>query len=104
MQLMTSLLQRLTLVGLLAVSAGSPAAVTVFDSESAFLASVTAPGVDTFAGFSTTVLTPSPITRSAGPYTYRASSLTGFFGAGTPANPALSTNTDTDVITFSNLS
>jgi hypothetical protein len=102
MNVQTALLRQLTLVGLLAVAAPSQAAVTVFGSEPTFLAAVTAPGVDTFAGLSTTVLTPSPITRNAGPYSYTATSTTGFFGAGTPANPALSTNSDTDVITFSN--
>ena len=99
-----SLWRPLAFIGLLAAASSSHAVVTVFDSEATFLAAVTAPGVDTFAGFSTTELTPSPITRSAGAYTYTASSPSGFFGAGTPANPALSTESDADAITFSNLS
>jgi len=86
------------------VSPAAHADITVFTTEASFLAAVTAPGVDTFTGFSTTAVTNSPITRAAGPYTYSASSGTGFFGVGTVADPALSTNTDTDAITFFNLS
>jgi hypothetical protein len=86
------------------VSPVAHADITVFTTEATFLAAVTAPGVDTFTGFSTTAVTNSPITRAAGPYTYNASSATGFFGDGTVADPALSTNTDTDAITFFNLS
>jgi hypothetical protein len=104
MDILTSLLRRLTIAGLLGVCASAQADVVVFSSESSFLAAVTAPAVDTFAGFPTTVLTDSPITRTAGPYSYTASSTSGFFGAGTLADPALSTNSDSDVITFANLS
>jgi hypothetical protein len=95
-----SLVEGLAFAALLVASSSSHAALTVFTSEPSFLAAVTAPGVDTFAGLPTTAETSSPITRSAGPYPYSASSTTAFFGAGTPANPALSTNVDTDVITF----
>jgi len=98
-----SLLRGFALAALVTAPAGAHAAFTVFTTEASFLAAVTAPGVDTFAGFPTTTFTASPITRSAGPYPYSASSTTSFFGVGTPANPALSTNTDTDVITFFNL-
>ena len=102
MNLRTSLLGRLTFAALLAVSANSHAAFTVFTSQASFLAAVDAPGVDTFTGLPLTFVN-SPIARSAGPYPYSASSTTGFFGVGTAANPALSTNVDTDVITFFNL-
>jgi hypothetical protein len=62
---------------------------------------VSNPGVDDFTGFSIIGATPSPITRSAGDYGYTASvDTTSFFGAGSPANPWLSTNTATDTITF----
>ena len=90
-------------LALLVASASSHATLTVFTSQSSFLAAVTAPGVDTFAGLPETFID-SPITRSAGPYTYRASSTTNLFGVGTASDPALSTNNDTDVITFSDLS
>ena len=99
MNLKTSL-EALAFAALLSTSVNSHAAFTVFTSQESFLAAVTAPGVDTFAGLSTTAPTLSPITRSAGPYTYTASSTTSFFGAGTAGNPALSTNVDTDMIMF----
>jgi hypothetical protein len=98
-----SLLRGLAVAALVTATASAHAAFTVFTSEASFLAAVTAPGVDTFAGFPTATLTGSPITRSAGPYPYSASSTTSFFGVGSPANPALSTNTDSDVITFFDL-
>ncbi|HSC64916.1 MAG TPA: PEP-CTERM sorting domain-containing protein [Caldimonas sp.] len=100
----TSLCGRLTLACLVIASPAAHADITVFTSPATFLAAVTAPGVDTFSDFSTTTVTSSPIARAAGPYTYSASSGTGFFGAGTVANPALSTNSDFDAITFFNLS
>ena len=99
----TLLCGRLAFACLVIASSESHAAITVFTSEASFLAAVSAPGVDTFAGFSTTTVTASPITRAAGPYTYNASSATGFFGAGTLADPALSTNSDLDAITFFNV-
>ena len=100
----TSLCRRLAFALLVLACPPTHAAITVLTSEATFLAAVSAPGVDTFTGFSTTAVTASPITRSAGPYLYSASSPSGFFGAGTAANPALSTASDTDVITFFNLS
>jgi hypothetical protein len=103
MRLRTCLLASLALIASPAALQSSHAAITVVTSEPSFLAAVSAPGVDTFAGFPTTVVTNSPITRNAGPYPYTATSTTGFFGAGTPANPALSTNVNTDAITFSGL-
>lgn len=87
---------------LLAFAGASQAAISVFTTQASFLAAVTAPGVDTFAGFSVTSATASPINRSAGSYTYTASAPDGFFGAGTAANPWLSTNSAGDSITFSN--
>ena len=100
----SSVCGRLAFACMVIVSPVAHADITVFTTEASFLAAVTAPGVDTFTGFSTTAVTNSPITRAAGPYTYNASSATGFFGVGTVADPALSTNTDTDAITFFNLS
>lgn len=82
-------------------STAANATFTVYTNQAAFNAATTAPGVDTYTGFSITGSTPSPITRSAGAYTYTAAvSTTSFFGAGTTANPWLSTNTATDSILF----
>jgi hypothetical protein len=104
MDLRALLFGRLTFACLVVASSGSHAEITVFTSQASFLSAVSAPGVDTFAGFPTTIVTPSPIERAAGPYAYSASSATGFFGAGTVADPALSTNSDSDVIMFFELS
>ena len=74
----------------------------VYTNQATFLAAVTNAGVDTFTGFNTSSSTPSPIVRTAGPYRYTAFVTNGgdFFGAGTVANPWLSTNTATDAIAF----
>jgi hypothetical protein len=78
-------------------------AVTVFNTQAAFNAATTAQGVDTYAGFSVVSSTPSPITRTAGIYSYTATAeRNSFFGAGSVANPWLSTNDGTASITFSN--
>jgi PEP-CTERM motif len=96
-----SLLKPLALAALLVASGASQAVITVYTSAASFAAATSAPGVDTFTGFSIIGATPSPITRNAGAYTYTGSvSTTSFFGAGTTANPWLSTNTATDTMTF----
>jgi hypothetical protein len=99
----TSLCGRLAFACLVIAWPAAHAEISVFTSQASFLATVSAPAVDTFTGFSTTTVTSSPITRAAGPYGYSATSATGFFGAGTAANPALSTQSDLDAITFFNL-
>ena len=100
----TSLIKCLAAAGLLAASAAPQAALVVFNTQASFLAAVSSPGVDTFIGLSITDATASPLLRSAGSYTYTATSTTTFFGAGSAANPWLSTNGATDVITFSGFS
>lgn len=86
---------------ILAVAAlgGVAHAATVFTSQAAFNAATSAPGVDTFGNFDTTG---SPITRSAGAYSYSAAvDIAGFFAAGTTANTWLSTYNAIASITFS---
>jgi hypothetical protein len=90
----------LGLTSALVSSLPAQAAITIYTDLAAFTAATTAPGVDTFTGFSTTASTPTPILRSAGSYTYSASTRTSFFGGGTFANPFLSPNTATDTMTF----
>lgn len=86
----------------LAVAGNANAAITIYSSTGAFDAATTAKGVDTFENLSITSSTSSPMTRSAGAYSYVASaSTTTFFGAGSAADHWLSTNTATDTITFS---
>jgi hypothetical protein len=90
----------IALAALIASTAPAQAAITVYTSLAAFTAATTAPGTDTYAGFSITGTTGSPIVRTAGAYGYTGSTPGDFFGAGTTANPWLSTNTATDTITF----
>ncbi len=92
----------LALVATLSSPSTARAQFVTYTSQASFLDAITNPGVDTFAGFSTTSTTASPITRAAGPYGYSASVSDNedFFGVGSAGNPWLSTNTATDAITF----
>ena len=91
----------IALAALVAGTAPSQAAITVYTTLAAFNAATMAQGTDTYTGFSITGSTPSPIMRTAGVYGYTAAASTSsFFGAGTTGNPWLSTNTATDTITF----
>ena len=106
MFLKISLLKPLALAALLASAGAAQAAITVYTSLASFNAATLVRGTDTFAGFSITGSTPSPVTRNAGPFTYTANASPAgtFFGGGTTANPFLSTNEATDFITFSGFS
>jgi hypothetical protein len=79
---------------------------TVYTDQAAFLGAVGTSATDGFTGFSITGSTPTPIVRGSGAfqYTATASPAGSFFGAGSVADPWLSTNTATDVILFSNFS
>jgi PEP-CTERM motif len=97
----TKFLMQSVMVTALAFSGAATAAITVYTTQASFNAATSNQGVDTFTGFSISGATPSPITRTAGVYSYTGSaSTTSFFGAGTTANPWLSTNTATDTMTF----
>lgn len=99
------LTRSLAAAALVAVCGVSHASFIIFTTASSFAAATSAPGVDTYAGFSTSVGTPSPINRNAGAYTYTAStSENSFFGAGTTADPWLSTTTALASIKFSSFS
>ena len=104
MKTMTSLFKPLAAAALLAGSAAPHAALVVFNTQASFLAAVMSPAVDSFTGLSITDATPSPLLRSAGAYSYTATSTTSFYGGGSVANPWLSTNSATDTITFSGFS
>ncbi len=88
----------------LSVAGASQAAISVYTDQASFLAAVGASGVDGFDGFSIIGSTPSPITRAAGDFGYTADAgpAGSFFGAGTPGNPWLSTNTAADTVSFYN--
>jgi hypothetical protein len=95
-----SYLKPLALAALLATAGAAQATITVYTTLASFNAATSMQGTDAYTGFSITGTTPSPITRSAGAYGYTASTPSNFFGAGTTANPWLSTNTATDTISF----
>jgi hypothetical protein len=96
----------IALAALVASTAPAQAAITVYTTLAAFNTATMAQGTDNYTGFSVTSSTPSPITRNTQTgtvYTYTANATPAgtFFGAGTTANPWLSTNTATDSVVFS---
>jgi hypothetical protein len=101
-----SLLKPLCAAAMLCAAAAAQAAITVYTSEAAFLAAVSAPGVDTFDD----LVGPQPepddqLNRTAGAYTYDLYSYGGLFGAdGGPGDSWLSNNYRTSPIVFSNFS
>jgi hypothetical protein len=98
-----SLLKSLSLAALLCSAAAARADITIYTSQADFLAATSARGVDTFDDLEV-VPYASPLARSAGAYSYRASSGGDLFGAGSPGDVWLSTNVRTDAITFGNFS
>jgi hypothetical protein len=96
-------LKTLSLAALLCAAAVAHADVTVYTDRASFLAAVGQPGTDTFDDLAVQPY-PSPLTRMAGAYGYRASAgpATGFFPAGSGTDIWLSVETETDAITFSN--
>jgi hypothetical protein len=96
----------IALAALVASTAPAQAAITVYTTLAAFNTATMAQGTDNYTGFSVTSSTPSPITRNTQTgtvYTYTANATPAgtFFGAGTTADPWLSTNTATDSVVFS---
>jgi hypothetical protein len=83
-------------------STNSLAAITIYTSQSSFLAAVGASGLDTFDDLDNTRPTPSPLNRTAGPFGYTAAVPEQFYGAGSGRDHWLSTNRAADPITFSN--
>ncbi len=96
------LIKPLAAAALLVMAGASQAAITFYTSQASFSAATSAPGIDTFAGFSTSNGTPGPIVRSAGAYSYTvdAGPIGGLFGGGTSGDPFLSTDNNSDTITF----
>lgn len=89
---MKRLIAPLLALALAGIGSTTHAALVVYTTQASFLAAVSAPGGDNYNGFSVNSLTASPIVRTAGAYGYTATAARGFFGAGTTANPWLSTN------------
>lgn len=100
---MINKLKPLCLAALLCASAAANAGITVYTSQSDFLAAVSAPGTDTYDDLTIAPLGLS-VDRHAGAYGYTVSSPNGMWGAGGPSDYWLSNTTRTDTITFSNFS
>jgi hypothetical protein len=95
----SALLKPVAIAALVVAAGSSQAALSVFNTLASFQAAVGLSGTDTFAGFSISGVTPSPINRSAGAFTYSATATPGgFYGGGTFADPFLSTNRAGDSI------
>jgi len=82
-----------------AVSSTSHAALTAFTTPASFAAATMAPATDTFSLLPIDFIA-SPSSRTSGPYSYVASAPGGLFGAGSAANPWLSTNLSGTTLTF----
>lgn len=99
----STLMLTVALAAALAAPTTGEAQFVTYNNQADFLAAITAPGLDTFNDVNRDGPTPSPLYRTAGAYGYTAWVTSGedFFGAGSAADAWLSTNTATDVITFS---
>ncbi|MDQ2779474.1 MAG: PEP-CTERM sorting domain-containing protein [Pseudomonadota bacterium] len=96
-----SVLKPLAFAAVVLAATSAHAALTVYTSAAAFAGATASPGVDSFSDISLSGSTAGPLVRTAGAYGYTASTTTDlFYGAGTSANPWLSTNTNQDTITF----
>jgi hypothetical protein len=79
------------------------AQITVYDNQATFLAAVSGAQVDTFDDVGMTLLS-SPLTRTAGGYSYEVSAANGLVPGSASGDEFMSTNTATDPMTFSNFS
>jgi len=82
-----------------AVSRASHAALTAFTPSAGFAAAPLASATDAFNLLPIDFIA-SPSNRTIGPYSYVASASGGLFGAGSAANPWLSTNLSGATLTF----
>lgn len=102
------LLKPVAVAALLALSAGAQATIAVYTTQASFLAAIGAYGVDTFDDLTPGAATgPGPLSRSAGGISYEVATSPNspiMYGAGSPADPWLSTNNAADFITFSGFS
>lgn len=97
-----SILRCASIGALLALTTTAHAAPTPYTSFTGFTAATSARATDSFDDVSNTSTTASPLSRSAGAYTYVATTGSGsaFFGAGSGADHWLSTDIPTDRIGF----
>ncbi|MDO8032126.1 PEP-CTERM sorting domain-containing protein [Janthinobacterium lividum] len=106
MQTAFSRLKIMSAAALLLAASAAHADITVFTSQSAYLAAVGNTGVDTFDDLPIDALD-GPLNRNAGSYAYTVSSVGAspiLYGAGTGSDNWLSTNDRNDSVVFSNFS
>ena len=106
MQTTFSRLKIISAAALLLAASAAHADITVFTSQSAYLAAAGNTGVDTFDDLPIDALD-SPLSRNAGNYSYTVSSVGAspiLYGAGTGSDNWLSTNSRDDSVLFSNFS
>lgn len=96
-------LKPLVLAAMLLFGTAAQAGIVFYTSQSAFNAAISAPGVDTYDDLGI-IRYNSPMSRSAGAYTYTVSSLNDLYGAGVPGDHWLSNNDYLDPIVFSGFS
>ncbi len=100
-------LKPMALAALLLASGASQASISVYTTESSFMAAISAAATDTFDDLTPATAYTGPLSRSAGSYTYTVSAGATspiLYGAGTASDAWLSTNIATDTITFSGFS
>ncbi len=99
---LASLSRLLLAVALVALPATARAQFVVYSDLASFLAATSNAGTDTFDDIAVFDAPASPLNRLAGGYAYSATvNTTSFFGTGSVSDTWLSTNTSTDIITFS---
>ena len=81
----------------------SQASFVTYTTQASYLAAISNPGVDTYDDLPLGFVS-SPLNRTAGTYTYTASTPNDFFQVGTPPDVWLSTNVSGDTITFNTFS
>lgn len=91
----------LTLALMLGAGGGAHATITVYTSQSAFLAAISGAATDNFNDLTVTSLGDS-VARSAGDYSYQLSADSGLWGAGVTGDGWISTASNADNLVFSN--
>jgi len=98
---------RAVLAGAALAAAGAlQAAPTIYSTQAAFLAAVSAPAIDTFDDLAQGAAA-APLSRSVGGYSYQVMDTgvdDGFFNVGIGSDTWLSPSTATDEVVFSNFS
>jgi hypothetical protein len=106
MSLHQTLLRSMVVVVLLSIRIDCNANMSIYTSSASFAAAATtsSPGLDTFNDLSADVVTPSPLSRTAGPYSYAIVASSGFFSTGGGFGRYLAPNVADDPMQFGEFS